>query len=427
MDINKKGFCVVSWNEYFPDIVSASPEIKHFYQRWKSSLLMGNPIDIEDNGSYLFAYLYESINEFLITEDINKLEADFSYIKLNYPNGTIINYTNDWLEDAYVYIKDYKKAFNIAKTKQNKRIEEILFYSSKIDSEIIVNGRIFIDILGNQILTDFGRKNLTEIIKLLDVFLADFQIENNVNFFEYFIKPIRHEDISENEINDFKKFYLKESDFEKYKEIDNRQINSGYKKGYTNIYKKSLFQGVINNQKRTIGNVGEISVNISYKSHSMIELETDIIELGHVLKNAMLNEGRRILRETENTFREESGLPKIGEGWISESELFQKLKKSFCQYKVIHHGRPSWLGRQHLDIYFPDFKIGIEYQGLQHLEPVLYFGGESSYKIQQELDHQKRVKCLKNNCKLIYVFKGFDFNYVREEIEKVIMSIGISS
>lgn len=83
MDINKKGFCVVSWNEYFPDIVSASPEIKHFYQRWKSSLLMGNPIDIEDNGSYLFAYLYESINEFLITEDINKLEADFSYIKLS--------------------------------------------------------------------------------------------------------------------------------------------------------------------------------------------------------------------------------------------------------------------------------------------------------------------------------------------------------
>lgn len=420
MNDSKRSPKVVSWKEYFPDLDSASHEIKTFYHKWKASLHNGIPIDIEDNSSYLFAYLYESISDFLITKDIHKLEVDFSYIFLNYPNGTIINHANDWLEDAYVYVEDYKRAFNISINKNYKRVEEILFYSSKIGSEFVLTGKIFIDILGDLILTDFGRSNINDIIKLLDIFLIEFQIENNANFFQYFTNTLNCKNISEREIEGFKRFYLKESDFYKYKEIDNNQILSGYKTGYINPYKKTLFQGVVSHQKRTIGNVGGICVNINFLSHSMIELETNIMELGHVLKNALLNEGRRILRETENTFREESGVPKIGEGWISETELFQKLKKTFSKHKVVHHGRPNWLGKQHIDIYFPDLNIGVEYQGLQHLQPVSFFGGESSFKIQQDLDKKKKLKCLKNGCKLIYVFEGYDFDDVIEIIESLI-------
>ena len=80
----------------------------------------------------------------------------------------------------------------------------------------------------------------------------------------------------------------------------------------------------------------------------------------------MKNEIKRIVRECENTVREEMDLPKIGEGWISETELYYQIKKAFPREIVIHHGRPAWLGRQHLDVYLPKKNIAIEYQGNQH-------------------------------------------------------------
>lgn len=57
-------------------------------------------------------------------------------------------------------------------------------------------------------------------------------------------------------------------------------------------------------------------------------------------------------------------MPKVGEGWISETELFYKISDYFKEDEVVHHASPKWLGRQHLDIYFPKLNIGIEYQGL---------------------------------------------------------------
>ena len=58
------------------------------------------------------------------------------------------------------------------------------------------------------------------------------------------------------------------------------------------------------------------------------------------------------------------------------TELYYKIKETFPNEKVVHHGKPSWLGQQHLDIYFPYKNIAIEYQGLQHQEPVEFFGGK---------------------------------------------------
>ncbi len=80
-----------------------------------------------------------------------------------------------------------------------------------------------------------------------------------------------------------------------------------------------------------------------------------------------------IIRECENTVRDEMNLPKVGEGWISEMELYQKIVNEFKNEKVVHHGKPYWLKRQHLDIYFPEKNIGIEYQGAQHLRPIDFF------------------------------------------------------
>ncbi|GAK75671.1 hypothetical protein JCM19296_1263 [Nonlabens ulvanivorans] len=59
-----------------------------------------------------------------------------------------------------------------------------------------------------------------------------------------------------------------------------------------------------------------------------------------------------ILKQAEDLYREEIGMPKVGEGWISETELFYKISDYFKEDEVVHHASPKWLGRQHLDIYF---------------------------------------------------------------------------
>ena len=61
-------------------------------------------------------------------------------------------------------------------------------------------------------------------------------------------------------------------------------------------------------------------------------------------------------------------------GFINED-----MKTHFKLEEVFHHGNPKWLGLQHVDIWFPKYKIGIEYQGKQHDEPVEFFGGEESF------------------------------------------------
>ncbi|WP_343330329.1 hypothetical protein [Polaribacter staleyi] len=129
------------------------------------------------------------------------------------------------------------------------------------------------------------------------------------------------------------------------------------------------------------------------------------------------------IRSIENEIREERELPKIGEGWISETLLFYKIKKSLKNYIVIHHGSPEWLGLQHFDIFIPELNIAIEYQGTQHQKPIEYFGGETAFKKGQERDERKQRLCEENNCTLFYVYPDDDIdkfvNELKENINKL--------
>ena len=114
----------------------------------------------------------------------------------------------------------------------------------------------------------------------------------------------------------------------------------------------------------------------------------------------------------ENEVREEFDLPKIGEKWKSETELYYMISKFLEKenIKVIFHYRPEFLNGLELDIYFEtgDKKVGIEYQGLQHFKPIEFFGGEESFKKVVERDKRKMDLCNKNNVQLIY------YNYNEE-------------
>jgi hypothetical protein len=116
------------------------------------------------------------------------------------------------------------------------------------------------------------------------------------------------------------------------------------------------------------------------------------------------------LRNLENNLRVINALPRVGEGWVSETLLFEKIKKSFPNEIVVHHGRPDWLGAQHFDIFFPELNIAIEYQGIQHQKPIDFFGGKEGYIKTQERDLRKKNKCIKNNCDLFYVYPEDDMD-----------------
>lgn len=126
-------------------------------------------------------------------------------------------------------------------------------------------------------------------------------------------------------------------------------------------------------------------------SHSSIYKE----KIGNPLKD-LLDE---IFRESENKLRENHNLPKIGEGWISETQLFYLVKEKFDG--AIQHHSPYWLYPQHLDIFIPSRNIAIEYQGRQHFEPIDFFGGVEAFQENLKRDKRKKKKCQDNKVKLI--------------------------
>lgn len=121
-------------------------------------------------------------------------------------------------------------------------------------------------------------------------------------------------------------------------------------------------------------------------------------------------------KEIENFVREEKELPRIGEGWISETLLFRKIKSHFKNLEVLHHGKPDWLGLQHFDIWIPEIKVAIEYQGKQHDEAVEYFGGKEAFELNQQRDLKKKQKCVENNCYLIEIRPNYKLGEVINEI-----------
>lgn len=108
-------------------------------------------------------------------------------------------------------------------------------------------------------------------------------------------------------------------------------------------------------------------------------------------------------RDAENSVREQIGVPKIGEGWVSQTQLYYTIVALFPEYEIQREASPAWLGRQRYDIYFPQAKLAIEYQGKQHFEPVDIFGGEEGFKKTVERDKEKLRKSKENGVTVLFI------------------------
>lgn len=109
--------------------------------------------------------------------------------------------------------------------------------------------------------------------------------------------------------------------------------------------------------------------------------------------------------------------PKHGEFWqvpnyhlngeacpmCSESHLEKEFENVLLKNNILFEKQKtfSWLGKQSLDFYLPEYNTGIECQGKQHFG----FGGWNldNYDKQLLLDEKKFIKCKENNIKLIYI------------------------
>jgi hypothetical protein len=109
-----------------------------------------------------------------------------------------------------------------------------------------------------------------------------------------------------------------------------------------------------------------------------------------------------IMDYIENIVREKFGHKKIGEAWINETMLYYIVSTLFPDKIILRHHHPTFLDGLELDIYFPNQKIGIEYQGIQHFEPIKNWGGIGALKKLQERDKLKQELCKANQVNLIY-------------------------
>lgn len=149
-------------------------------------------------------------------------------------------------------------------------------------------------------------------------------------------------------------------------------------------------------------------------SQEPVEMFVPVLESSQMAKTLCDS----LVRDAENTARESLGHLHVGQGWVSETELFNLLRLHFSQVTtVIQHGKPQGFGRQHLDVWFPDWSIGIEYQGAQHDQAVDYFGGEEGWKNTVARDSKKRELCSQLEIKLIEVRPGYHSESLITEIK----------
>jgi len=390
---------VPHWNHTYVycynEIQMANAEQLSFYKIYKRCFLDGNYIDLQGNDNYAFILFYDLLENY--NSDIRVLQEYLKKLAEYYPKTKM--YGEDAIIKELEKLGDFENAWSLLSHKEYIIVKKIIDYESKLNRELL-NGELIVKICGYSHLSEFGQKNLNEIKPFAEKRLETYKAEKGAKFFDLFVQngqPIKvpkavaiekeksffdffqkqsYETVYEYNPAYYEEFFLSQAEYEHYRNIDDSQRESGYIKDYTFF-------------------------------------------LPHVVEKSIINQCRLILKRAEDLYRESIGMPKIGEGWISETELFYKISDYFKDDEVIHHASPKWLGQQHLDIYFPKWNIGIEYQGAQHFEPVEFFGGQEAFEKTVERDIRKKNLCKKHNCYLIYAEEGYDFSEITTKIEKI--------
>jgi hypothetical protein len=128
---------------------------------------------------------------------------------------------------------------------------------------------------------------------------------------------------------------------------------------------------------------------------------------------------RDIIKEVEHKLIRENRLPTK---WKSEQDLFRLVSKIYED--AIFHYTNDWISPQHIDIFIPQIKCAIEYQGEQHFISSVFFGGDNKFEERKLLDNRKKSICNENGIKLIEW--RYDEPISEVELNRKLCNIGIS-
>jgi hypothetical protein len=144
------------------------------------------------------------------------------------------------------------------------------------------------------------------------------------------------------------------------------------------------------------------------------------IDEARTIHSDLGKQSRRIYRLVENEVRCKFGHKRVGDAWTSETILYHLVRSIFSGHNVKRHHRPEWLAGLELDIYIEDLLLAIEYQGVQHFEPVKHWGGAKALKLVQERDRRKARICRDRGVSLVYFTHedGLSERVVRERLLK---------
>jgi hypothetical protein len=110
---------------------------------------------------------------------------------------------------------------------------------------------------------------------------------------------------------------------------------------------------------------------------------------------------KRVETEVERRLRVHFGFPERGKTLNNETVLFLIVKALCAPSEVLRNARPDFLDGLTLDVYVPESKLAIEYQGFQHFEPAEHLGGEKHFRQTLRRDQRKKKLCRENGLTLV--------------------------
>ncbi|WP_441000271.1 hypothetical protein [Fodinibius sp. SL11] len=405
---------VPKFNQYYPTLEGASQDQRRYFNWFIKELEKGKTPDIQGNLSYVFLVLYITINRFIKDRNYDQLSDNFEALKpYIYEYDTIEKYAHQWHRDAALLAGNWQEVWEHGrKCKLNTTI--VSHCISKEPSIKIVANDLYSFLDNNPGLTNYGSDNINSVNKIADDILNEHRQVERVNFLSSLRNKYDWQSLSEDQV-------LEIADECEYLYSIRKFKNALTKVGNHSTKTYTLFQSVpmdmVHSTEKSNFDGLSFEIETSVRADKpQVELKT----VNPVLDLVILAKSKSILREAENLLREKRELPRIGEGWISETKLYQEIKNHFEDTAVVQHARPEWLKPQHLDVFLPLHKVAIEFQGAQHIRPVDYFGGEKAFKKQQKRDARKARLCEENNCELIEVFQGYEPKKVLKKISSAI-------
>ena len=355
---------IPEWTGYFPEVENESDKVKEAYTYLENEWENGNRVDIVDNqSSYLFYYCYR-LNDKCLVE---------------HSQESLIETSNKYRNLLKIYGSDFPKInyyatlwmMCLAKSIENSEVREYWL-------------NYYLDHLCNDI------KNLNNLGSLL--FKGEEEYVPSKYFVDLFPIKSKLSPYGRNFEDEIRQFIEQKIDLI----YQNEKIN------YISLF------ATVRNASYTI----PTTINVDYDDVK------DYMRVDGYIFTRDMDKIKSFIKDSENEWRKSNHLPEIGKGWIHESQLFEELRKTFKNQKIEQHARPKFLGQQHYDIYFPEYKIACEYQGDQHFKAISYFGGEDSFKSNQERDKRKRRISKINDVILIEVMPNYNLENLVEQISR---------